>query len=605
VLAAVPSVRRGVVRVAGAARAWKPVALVMSGGFAGYLFLLATAGLLFWSARTATHFLGDGYLWASHLRANVVFNEPVASWLYRGAFRLLNAPSLSLSLSPEAVAGIISVASGLAFLLFAAKTVRLMAKEEDRRFFLLLALLSSGMMLLFFGYVEPYPPFAAAVMAFTFYGIRFGARGTGAVAVVVALAVAMVLHFSAVALLPSVVVLIWMRSGRVMTRKKHYAFLVAGGVVVLAALSILKHTRALSGFFYEHFAPLLPELPRNRIAYPLLSFETPFDSINLLLLVCPAAIFVAAAFARPRGERRPAEERVFLFLATMAIVFVAESLVFNENIGVSRDWDLFAPIAIPLALAASMVLFDRYGHSVASLSVLLFSMLVVHTAPWIALNASREKSIDRFVNLVHDGFWSPYARGYGYSTLGIYFRLQEKMELASRYTAAAADADPGNIRYRYNLGELYQKQGEYAKSAEAYEKVLERKPDHLGARYGLGVAFWATGKLDRVEREMAEVIKGDSTYYAAYEVLADAHARSGRIEECVDVCRRAERHGRDMGPFIERLLVESLRAGDYESARRLGKCLAAIDPAAAERLKAMVPGEIRRELGTAIGLPGK
>ena len=185
----------------------------------GYTVLLAVSAALFWRFRNVTHFLGDGYLWANHLLKDIIFNEPVSSWLYRETYRLLGFLRPSGVVTAIESAAIVSVAMGLVFIVYAVRTARLLTDRVDGQWFAFIVLVSTGMMLLFFGYVEPYPPLAAAVMAFSYYGIAYARGGARSYKPIVAFIVATGLHFSAIALLPALGVLLWTGSGRAIVRR--------------------------------------------------------------------------------------------------------------------------------------------------------------------------------------------------------------------------------------------------------------------------------------------------------------------------------------------------------------------------------------------------
>ena len=66
---------------------------------------------------------------------------------------------------------------------------------------------------------------------------------------------AVLLHMSAIALLPSLLIILWINKGRKVERKKYYALMagvVAAGLVILA---VLQHVGPFSSFFYEKFMP--------------------------------------------------------------------------------------------------------------------------------------------------------------------------------------------------------------------------------------------------------------------------------------------------------------------------------------------------------------
>lgn len=535
----------------------------------GFALPLALAALVFWVFRNATHFLGDGYVWADHILKEIAFNEPAASWMYQSIFELANGFRQPYTVSPFTVSAIISVASGVLFVLFAHKTARIVSKDDGQYALVLLALLSCGTLLLFFGYVETYPPFAAAVMALMYFGIRRLEGKGSALSVIVVMIVTFLLHPSAVALIPGIALLLLLSSGRTVTRRRLYAVFVVAVVAGLTALWILQDTKAFSGFFYDKFLPLFPGPPRNRTAYPLFSYQTLVEAVNLLLLICPVAVFAFLGFLRAPKERERSRDDILLFLEISAAFYVLEFLVFNKNIGVSRDWDLFAAIAIPLALLTAIVLIDRFPKRAGMFACLAFGIICIQTVPWIALNADGERSEERFADLVEHNLWSDYARGYGYSTLGIYYRRIGDAERATRYLQATVDADPGNVRYLYNLATILSQQQKLDEAAAIYERVIERDPEYLEARNNLGVIYWKNGRPDKAAEQLEGVLEINPSYANAYEPLAHVYVESGNVEGCADLYGLAERHGVDMTELFVRLGLEAERNGDVKRAAYL------------------------------------
>lgn len=538
----------------------------------GFVIPLVLAGLVFWIFRNATHFLGDGYVWADHILKEIAFNEPAASWMYQSIFKLANGFREPYAVSPFAVSALISAASGLVFILFAHKTARLLSRDDKQYALVLLALLSCGTLLLFFGYVETYPPLAAAVMALMYFGIK-RLKGEGsALAVVAALVVAFLLHPSAVALIPGVVLMFVLSKGVNLSRRRLYSIFLVAVIVGLAALWALQKSKSFSGFFFDKFLPLFPGTPRNRIAYPLFSLETVVEAANQLLLVCPVALFIFLGFARSKRERDRPTNDILLFLEISAAFYILEFITFNKNIGVSRDWDLFAAIAIPLALLTAIRLIDRFPKRSRMFACLAFGIICIQTVPWIGLNADKDRSEERFADLVAYNYWSDYARGYGYSTLGIYYRRAGDQERATSYLTATVEADPGNVRYLYNLATILSQQQKLDEAARIYERVIERDPDYVEARNNLGVIYWKEGSPEKAADQFEEVLRINPAYANSYEPLAHVYVESGNVEGCADLHGVAKMHGVDMTELFVRLGFESERGGNAGlTAALLGK----------------------------------
>ncbi|HUV36778.1 MAG TPA: tetratricopeptide repeat protein [Patescibacteria group bacterium] len=563
-LVLVTEFRAALIRAArGAGRALR-IAWLARNAYAGYTVLLAVSAALFWIFRNATHLLGDGDLWANHLLKEIAFNEPVSSWLYREVYRLLMGLVPSAAISTVTSAAVLSVTAGLVFMVYAARTARLLANGGDGHGLVLIVLLSTGMMLLFFGYVETYPPLAAAIMAFTFYGLSFTWGRAAAWKPIVAFAVAVVLHFSAIALLPGLGVLLWTGGGRTIDRGRYYRLLSAIVVVGLAVLWSLQRWGAFGNFFFEKFLPLFPGPPRNRIAYPLFSWKTLFDSFNQIMFVCPMALFLLVGFVRPSRPHDGLTRRAILFLETTAIFYLLEFLVFNKNIGVSRDWDLFAAMAIPLAMLVTLLLLTRYPRSTQALSVIAFAVLAVHTVPLVGIHAGKNASERRFLDLVHTGYWSSYAKGYGYSTLGFYYVRSGDRERGLELNEMAVQADPKNPRYWYNVATMYYQDKRFDEAVELYKKVIDHDPEQLEARNNLGVVYADMGRTDLAEREFSSILNSDSTYLQCYEPLSYIYFQTGQLDKCRRLYRKASELGHDMTPFLKEMTRVHREDADIE-----------------------------------------
>ena len=199
----IPSFRRGLTDLAERADSSNLVRHLKDRPSIGVPLFLAVSALLFWSFRQATHFLGDGNLWIKTIETGQLtrsWDLIVSCSLYTYVSRFLGRYG---GLDARAAAGMISVASGLLFIVFAWKTAGQLSERRDERIFMLLALLSTGSMMLFFGYIEAYPPAAAALMVYLYYAARSLEGRGGSNAAAIACAAAIILHPSMVALLPS------------------------------------------------------------------------------------------------------------------------------------------------------------------------------------------------------------------------------------------------------------------------------------------------------------------------------------------------------------------------------------------------------------------
>jgi tetratricopeptide (TPR) repeat protein len=545
---------------------------------AGYFLALAAAVLLFWSLRQATHFLGDGNLWLKTIEADrqcrswdLIVSCSIYKTVSRGIITLLGVEA-------RTAAGLIGIASGLLFLVFAWKTVRQLSERVEEQLFLLIALLSTGSIMLFFGYIEAYPPAAAGLMIYLYCASRALSGRGGVHAAAIACAAAVILHPSMIALLPSLALLyISMRGKRPSTEQ--YITAVSMTVLAgLAALWVLRRWGLFDGFFHEGFLPFLDIGRGNRISYPILSWSTVVDLLNELLLVCPVLLFAALLLPRRKGNGNRHPDRKVLFFGTVSLCFVLIFVVGNKLLGVSRDWDIFAPMAFPLALFTATALLDRYRHRSRDLAVLASFVLVLHTAPWVAINASTGTSLQRVADLARNTRWSDFARGYAYDALATYYHYDHDVPRALRYSIEAVEADPGNVRYLYNAATRYMTAGRQVEAVRMYENVVRRKPDYLDARINLGTIYMNMGMTGEALNEFLEAVRIDPTSVAACCKLADAYSRNGRSDEAIELYARAIELDSKNPEIYMNLAILRMNAGQRDRAARLFERAIDADP---------------------------
>jgi tetratricopeptide (TPR) repeat protein len=529
-----------------------------------YAAALCTAFGAFWLFRQSSHFLGDGYLWASHIKAGTLFNmrEPLITALMQGFYNLMNASWMPVSLGPAASASVVSALSGMLFLVYAYRTVNALSERNEERLFLFLALISTGAVALFFGYVEAYAPLAAGVMVFVYYGIIYLQHRTSTASIVLVFAIVLFMHFSVVALIPGLIVLFWFRRGGAIDRRRYYSLLCFCVAAGLAVLWLARDRHAFSGFFREIFMPFVTVSEFDRIAYPLFSLKHLQDLANEMLLICPFALLALAAIRKPAGKRGENEGRILFFLETITVFYFLEFAIYKKILGVSRDWDIFSPIAIPLALLAAMVLLERFRGLVKTLVVLSLSILVVHTVPWIAVNSIEGASIERFARLAENGYWSDYARAYAYDRLGIFFSDRGELDRGLAFCSAAASIYPRNLRYIYNAASLHLKRRELDEAARLYEQVIERDSLYWQAHYNVGLIYIERSDWESAERAMKTVLSVDSTCFPAYKELAFAYEQQNKTEMAAGLYEKSIKLGNDDPEVYKSLSLLYLEAGN-------------------------------------------
>ncbi len=271
----------------------------------------------------------------------------------------------------------------------------------------LLPLLAFGLVItlgttqLFFGYVENYTLMSLGMMAYLWLAWRCLQGRLALLWPTTALAITHALHPSTVVLAPSLVYLGWAWArhrtspGKGLTAAWQIAlpmFLVASGVIALMesgghGLAYLVGEDRPGGGDGRWLVPLWKTTTRWE-HYTMFSWGHLLDLVNEQLLIAPVvlpALLCLAALARPQVRYGTAWTRLLCLASGAYLLFI---WTWNPDYGGQRDWDLFAPAAIPLAL----LLADRLAaalpdrNTCAQAGVMLITVQAFHTIAWVYQN---------------------------------------------------------------------------------------------------------------------------------------------------------------------------------------------------------------------------
>jgi tetratricopeptide (TPR) repeat protein len=373
--------------------------------------------------------------------------------------------------------------SGVLWILLSFRAAFRFARRPEERGPLLALLLTAGSAALFCGYVETYALLQPMVLVVLLAAKADLDRGGAPVLTGLALGVAVPLHFALVSLAP-VLLVPAMAGARGPSAVAGRLGVSAGlaGVVATALLLVLGFDGA--AFLADHRGTGLPVLdaPGFRAAYRLLSPVHFLDLLNELLLVAPAALAAIVLAGRPKWDADLRLAAVAV-AGTLALLFLA-----NAEVGLFRDWDAMAFVAVPLLLAGGLVL----GRSLAAQAareagIVLGVAAGVHLGLWIAVNASASASEERFVTLLEKAPTSAHARAYGWESLASRRLGEERRPEAIDALEHSVQASPDNPRLRSMLGDLLLREGEGERADEQFLAALEQDPRSVRALEGRGV----------------------------------------------------------------------------------------------------------------------
>jgi len=428
----------------------------------------------------------------------------------------------------EPATGIVAVACLLGALLVAIAARWLLADALPAWLacWLVLVLPSTGAVQLFFGYVENYSLlifFGALFMGLIY---RYMRGASGARAPVIAWLGASASHVAGLLFLPALLYVLAVRSGRVRnTRALCYALL-AGVAVAAVAGRLLPASR-------EFYRPFLS----NADYAGVFSVAQAIRVTNLVLLLAPAFLVVAgwtAGRLRPeREETAPdggtAAHALGLLLAPMMLFVVW----FRAEIGMSRDWDVFALASTGLLAFTAWALTRprhperRRGLAAAAAPLVVCGMVL--TVSWVGVNASTERSIARFERTLE------YDRtnvAYAYETLARTYRSLARLPDAIEMMEQAC-AQSYNARRLVILGGIRRLNGDIEGAAAAYREVVERSPGYALARERLVALLFETEQWEEliaVAREGSRLFPQNAFYfyYLGQALIQSGHEAEGR-----------------------------------------------------------------------------
>ena len=490
----------------------------------GKYFLLQVAAVLvaaaiFWLVRIRHVLLGDGLAILGELpgAGGIHEYEPLVSLLQTGAFRLvrafqgLNQPEWKAAWTSGAA---VSIVAGALFVPLAWALAREIEWRAPRardsheaaidpptglsvprwaKALGFAVLISQGYIQLFCGYVENYAPLVVANGLVLLTGLRFIHGRGGLLASGAAMLLALGLHLSAAALLPAWMLMAVWGVSRGPARARAWrdlglTALLFGGLTI--ALNLARPGFLLPKTLWD--VSILALGQKQEDPKYLLSLVHFRDFVNEQLLIGPlglAAFLGGCVAVAGRGEwRRP--ESLFAITAGAGYLLVCV-LAGDSNLGYARNWDLLAPAGVIFTGAGLVLLRPLFEASRNWGNVLLLwaASSAFHTLPWIAVNASEARSIEWFENL-------PLGGGRTESTLGVWYMMHGRFDLAERWLTRSLEENPANTRAHFFLGELYLATGRPQLACSAFSAASQLRPDREGYRLQLARALAMAGRWD-------------------------------------------------------------------------------------------------------------
>ena len=512
-----------------------------------YLVLLVSSILsftIFWFLRTKTHFLGDGYLRIRGLAEGDVFStvEPLDTYVHFLAHAFFNS---FRRVDPATTYAILSCLSGALFVSILLILSASWTRRQLQATFVCLSVITMGLMQLFFGYVENYTLMTTGILLYMTTSLLYLNGKCSIFYPSLSLSLTICFHTAAFPLIGSLAYLVLARQKTRQEKSVLHTVVnsIAGFCLPLIGLGALA--------LYLGYGPeiFLNETGRNiflplsrqtaRFSYSLLSASHLIDFVNEHVLISPAAIItilILTLALRKRINFRDTTLRFFTIATACVLIF---TFVLNPKLGLSRDWDLFSLPGIPYTLLGLHLAISRIKDSqrLISIGTMCVAVNLLHTAPWILVNADENRSIDRFTLMIQtQTVLTPH---YAYEELGTYFRGKDQPESAVEFYEKAIEASPDNWRLHTLLGGTLSSLGRYDEAIRILEVAKELSPEESLIYWHLGTAYMDNGMYDLAIRELTSATALDPNDPDKHEDLGRAFFQKGMFTEALDHYQRA------------------------------------------------------------------
>ncbi|MBI5020639.1 MAG: hypothetical protein HZB59_04325 [Ignavibacteriales bacterium] len=520
------------------------------------------------------HLLGDGAVLLRSVPSGIMGdeitlsfrNQPLMFWIYRLAMKLHPFESAP---NPYTVYYTIDIVAFLCFLALVFWSLRSSQQPFVERVLLGCFFAFAGGSQFFFGYVENYVLLYVATTTYLITGWLALEKRISIIVPILCFILMVLLHFGSLVFLPSLLLLLIFK----WKKKRIIAIgLIAGiGIIGISMMyfigfNLMNIIRPLRSGSVDFLQPFIAE--GGNFPYAMFSFAHLLDWFNAIMLVAPFGLFLTIILIPALSPEKRWNNPIFLFLLTAVFCGIFFTWVINSALGLARDWDLFASFFVPLIVLPIYLLLQPLEIQLRRNILFLIALVsILHTAPWIGVNASAEKHLTRMQMLNSSLLLSKTAQLVHSEALANYFFDNQRYADARSYYELYMVIDSANPRIIGNISDVYRKLGEKEKYFYQLKRAAEANSPDPGIYSNLGVEYATRGDtLKAIEfNERAIQMNGNSSR---------AHANLGILYSAKNDFATADKHFRaaiDLG-MREPLLF--LYAGDC--ATRVGDLQRAI-----------------------------
>jgi tetratricopeptide (TPR) repeat protein len=546
-----------------------------------YALISLASFLPFWIFKIKTYFLGDGHLRVAEILDGRKFSatEPLDFYLHAQLSRFFKIDTFTGY-------AILSCLGGVLFVFLILLLSDLLGEEGKNKLLVFSVLATMGANQLFFGYVESYTLMYVALVGFLLFSLYYLKGKCGLFWPSLIFLFSGALHLSAILLLPSLLYLcIAKKWPETKAKNKIFSWAILSQMALLllivgAGLLILRNyspQKSDLGSF------LISPLGSNEDHYSLFSLSHLLDFLNHQLQVSPLGIPIWIILGFFFLKKIHFKNREVVFLSVISVCALIFGLVVNPKLGYPRDWDLFAFTGLGYTILGIYswlgVLKESGSKRLRYTTLALISTALISTIPWIYVNATEQKAVERLTHLLDlDGKRSAL----GHEQLAYYYRKhgEKNKEIEEWKKTIALFEKP---RYLKNLGVTYVDVGKYQEAAGVLEKILAKDPnDHL-THSDLGKVYAAQGRYEEAKQQFQKAIelKPDNSLY--YENLGFFFLMLKSYKEAEEVFQKGLQVDSSYLPNYRNLGFVYFDSGENEEAIKYLELYLKYEPQAKDR----------------------
>ena len=343
----------------------------------------------------------------------------------------------------------------------------------------------------------------AAVAASGLEALRGEPRGRALLPLGIAVALGVMLHRSALSLVPALVVawLLWWRAAGARAWRRPAAL--AGIAIPLVAIGVMapRIIADVRRWDTVHFEPAEVAQAGGPLRAALAGGRA-LDLLNLLMVLAPLSLAIPAAAlllsggrgdampAAPGAAPRPAPSGsgAAAFLLALALPWVLAAPFIHPAQGLFRDWDDFAAAGTAVAIVSAWVASEAIARAPrqAWIGVGLVLAAAAASLQWLAVYADAERGVQRVRAFVTEPpRRTPAERAKTWDYLGITAYRHERWAEAAAAFANAAETGPSyRILIQWAMSQT--NAGDLKGAETTYQSLLALHPDAALGWLGLG-----------------------------------------------------------------------------------------------------------------------